>query len=316
MKILMAVVTGIIFMVNFAVVSAANIMDYPRVAVMQFGNKAIKTSGLREHDFNSASEYAIYQLSASGWFDLIDYEQLNAIAKMHNINNSGMVDPATVVQMGKFAGAQFMVVGNVTGLTSKATHVIYEHGRKAELGVQNRTVIANVAMRIVDIETGRIIVAGLGKGESSSANVEIAYKKYRNSRNNIGTATDMSTSETEGMSLDEALENLGDAVTETAMNELTDLAVEGTVNTIQNIADSSNSNENDENSDETYGVGGYEDNGVEEMESYVVKIGAEEFSDVQVRNAISKAVRDAIYGKMGLLTTLNGGKPLKIKTGF
>ena len=39
-------------------------------------------------------------------------------------------------------------------------------------------------------------------------------------------------------------------------------------------------------------------------------------SDIQVRNAISKAVRDAIYGKMGIMTTLNNGKPLKIKTGF
>ena len=52
------------------------------------------------------------------------------------------------------------------------------------------------------------------------------------------------------------------------------------------------------------------------MESYVIRIGTEDFSDVQVRNAISKAVRDAVYGKMGLLTTLNGGKQLKIKTGF
>ena len=50
--------------------------------------------------------------------------------------------------------------------------------------------------------------------------------------------------------------------------------------------------------------------------NYSIVIGTVEVSDVQVRNAISKAVRDAIYGKTGIMTTLNNGKPLKIKTGF
>ena len=53
-----------------------------------------------------------------------------------------------------------------------------------------------------------------------------------------------------------------------------------------------------------------------ETEDYVVTIGTVEVSDIQVRNAISKAVRDAVYGKTGLMTVLNGGKQLKIKTGF
>ena len=53
-----------------------------------------------------------------------------------------------------------------------------------------------------------------------------------------------------------------------------------------------------------------------EEENYSIVIGTVEVSDVQVRNAISKAVRDAIYGKTGIMTTLNNGKQLKIKTGF
>ena len=49
---------------------------------------------------------------------------------------------------------------------------------------------------------------------------------------------------------------------------------------------------------------------------YFVKIGAAEVSMVQARNALSKAIRDAVYGDMGIITTLNGGKKLKLKTGF
>lgn len=246
-------------------VKAADVHSYPTVAVMQFGNKAITSQGLRRYDFDSASEYAIYQLLASGWFDLVDYEQLSNIAKMHEINMSGLVDQSTAVQLGKFAGAQFMVVGNVTGLTSKESGLDYQHGRSGGLGVDVRTVIANVAIRIVDIETGRIVGAGLGKGESATSNVEIVFNKYRKSDNAI-------------------------------------LPIDSDESSGENEEEGGDLNNNSTNS--------------EEVGQYSIKIGSDTFSAVQVRNAISKAVRDAVYGNTGLMTMLNDGKKLKIKTGF
>ena len=246
-------------------VKAADVHNYPTVAVMQFGNKAITSQGLRRYDFDSASEYAIYQLLASGWFDLVDYEQLSNIAKMHEINMSGLVDQSTAVQLGKFAGAQFMVVGNVTGLTSKESGLDYQHGRSGGLGVDVRTVIANVAIRIVDIETGRIVGAGLGKGESATSNVEIVFNKYRKSDNAI-------------------------------------LPIDSDESSGENEEEGGDLNNNSTNS--------------EEVGQYSIKIGSDIFSSVQVRNAISKAVRDAVYGNTGLMTMLNDGKKLKTKTGF
>lgn len=246
-------------------VKAADVHSYPTVAVMQFGNKAITSQGLRRYDFDSASEYAIYQLLASGWFDLVDYEQLSNIAKMHEINMSGLVDQSTAVQLGKFARAQFMVVGNVTGLTSKESGLDYQHGRSGGLGVDVRTVIANVAIRIVDIETGRIVGAGLGKGESASSNVEIVFNKYRKSDNAI-------------------------------------LPIDSDESSGENEEEGGDLNNNSTNS--------------EEVGQYSIKIGSDTFSAVQVRNAISKAVRDAVYGNTGLMTMLNDGKKLKTKTGF
>ena len=90
-------------LVGASVAQATDIKNFPRVAVMNFGNKAITSQGLRDQDFSSATEYAIYQLPASGWFDLIDYEQLSTIANMHSINMSGLADPSTTVEIGKFA---------------------------------------------------------------------------------------------------------------------------------------------------------------------------------------------------------------------
>ena len=170
------VAAGVAMAILTSMASATSIKDYPRVAVMNFGNKAITSKGFRDQDFNLCTEYAIYQLQASGWFDLIDYEELNTIAQMHNINNSGLVDPSTIVAMGQFAGAEYMIVGNVTGLTLKE-NIAGLQVKNAKAGVGEHVVNASVAVRIVDIKTGRIMGAGIGKGSSTSTLTEIGFIK-------------------------------------------------------------------------------------------------------------------------------------------
>ncbi len=283
---------------GFNISSAANIKDYPRVAVMNFGNKAVMSGGLRETDFSAATEYAIYQLAASGWFDLIDYEELSAAAKMHSVNMSGLIDQTTAPAIGKFLGAQFMVIGNLTGLTTKENVVGYQHGKKGGLDTNEHVVTANVSMRIVDIETGRIVVAGLGKGSSTSSHTEVSFKKYRRKRNDSETTTvDLKARKTASeTSTGGTGESYGadDGYPDEGMN-----------------GSSSTESENEATYKWTQTTN-YED----EEHNYKVTIGTKEVADIQMRNAISKAVRDCIYGKMGLMTTLNGGKKLKIKTGF
>ena len=353
---------------SFSIAQAADIHSYPTVAVMQFGNKAITSQGMRSYDFDSASEYAIYQLLASGWFDLVDYEQLGNIAKMHEINMSGLVDQSTAVQLGKFAGAQFMVVGNVTGLTTKKSGLDYQHGRKGGAGVAVRTVIANVAIRIVDIETGRIVGAGLGKGESASSSVEIVFKKYRKPKNTVNTdivpylggsdvnvdsdisyddlgsiendsgqnAYDYEGVEPSGEMLEDESLRTGDngiyedsvdnGVYNASVNAGGTLIASHLINqlagnsSMAHLVDDSNSSDSEIYYGDTNGYNDYSGTGIssseEEVENYSIKIGSQSFSAVQVRNAISKAVRDAIYGDMGLMTMLNDGKKLKVKTGF
>ena len=255
--IMTALICSIIF-TNFA--EAANIKDHPRLAVMNFANKAVTSKGLREYDFSSASEYAIYQLSASDWFDLIDYEQMATVARMHSMNLSGLVDTSTAPALGNFLSAQFIMVGALTGMTVKESGAkIGAAGSKA--GFSKHTVTANVTVRFVDMETLKIVGVGMGSGTSSSTSAEISFSPYRNFENWI-------------------------------IPRQTNIII-GDENTINN-----NTISTADNAD------------------YFITIGTTEVSAVQVRNALSKAVRDAVYGKMGLLTTLNGGKKLKIKTGF
>ena len=246
---------------NFAH-AATPIKNHPRIAVCEFANKAITSEGFRDQDYSSATEYAIYQLSAADWFDLIDYEQMVTVARMHSINRSGLFDPSTVPQLGKFLAAEYILVGSLTGMTLKESGLSVS-GAGAKVGASKYTVTANVTVRFVDVETLKVAGVGMGTGTSASTNAEISFTPFRNAANWI-------------------------------VPRQTNIII-GDGNTINNGVISTGDTSGGE---------------------YSIKIGAAEVSMVQARNALSKAIRDAVYGNMGILTTLNGGKKLKIKTGF
>lgn len=262
MKKIFLLIVLIILGVTTSLEAATPIKNHPRIAVAEFANKAITSQGFRDQDYSSATEYAIYQLSAADWFDLIDYEQMVTVARMHSINRSGMFDPSTVPQLGKFLAAEYILVGSLTGMTVKESGLsIGAMGAKA--GGSKYTVTANVTVRFVDVETLKIVGVGMGTGTSASTRAEISFSPFRNATNWI-------------------------------VPKQTNIII-GDGNTINSGTISTG--------DTSFG-------------EYSIKIGVTEVSMVQARNALSKAVRDAVYGKMGILTTLNGGKQLKIKTGF
>ena len=172
----------IIFCATNTLYAATPIKNHPRIAIAEFANKAITSQGFRDQDYSSATEYAIYQLSAADWFDLIDYEQMVTVARMHSINRSGMFDPATVPQLGKFLAAEYILVGSLTGMTVKESGLsVGAMGAKA--GGAKHTVTANVTVRFVDVETLKIVGVGMGTGTSASTSAEISFNPFRNAAN-------------------------------------------------------------------------------------------------------------------------------------
>ena len=258
-KILLALLA--VLLINFDTCAAADIRDHPSVAVMQFTDKAIKSDveGIRGQDFSSAAEYAIVQLNASNWFDLVDYEQMTAIARMMAMYQSGLFDQSAAPMLGKFATAQFVLVGSLTGMTAKESKGGF---------MSKHSVTANVTVRLVDVETLKIVATGMGTGKSSSGKAEITFKPFRNNPGYVGVKQ---------------------------------------VNINVNHSTDGNPNINSDGvitmDDVSFGT-------------YYIKIDKFAVNAVCVRNALSKAVRDAIYGTSGIMTQLNGGKPMDIKTDF
>ena len=135
-----------------------------RVAVMDMGTH----EGVSDPDFDllnaeqSSSEYIIQQLMKSKYFTLIDKDVISNKLKTANIKITGLIPPNTAKQIGKLLNVDYIIYGNVVnvGLDEAAEGI-----------VRIRTVKSNLVIRIMDVKTGKILMAAKGEGKSKSASV-------------------------------------------------------------------------------------------------------------------------------------------------
>lgn len=235
------ILTILLLLTSIAFAAKKDIRDCPRIALMPFGNKAIVSRELNSSGMlDVASEYMTTQLVWCGRFDPVDYEQVSAALKIISAGQSGLYDLSTTSEVGKFIGCEFMIIGNITGLTLKESGAGVSSSSAGGAGLNKHTVTASVTLRAVDVETLRIVAASMGRDSSSSTKAEIKFPLYRNKG---------------GYTIWDVLANRDD--------------------------------------------------------NFSIKIGTQQVSDIQVVNAINKAVWQAMYGKTGLITYLDGGKVMK-----
>lgn len=157
----------------------AGLGDYPNVAVLNFSNRANASAELTFEDTNAVTDYVIEGLLDSSRFNVIERDQLAAVLNEHYLNLTGLIDPQTAVQIGKLAGVQYIVYGNVVGLSAKETGLSYNNSSYGGVGNTQYTVTANVTLRMIDTQTGRIVLAAHGQGSSSSSKTELSFDNRR-----------------------------------------------------------------------------------------------------------------------------------------
>ena len=140
-------------------ICAAGIFDYPTVAVIPFHKKAAVSADLSLSDEDIVSEIVNKELTNSGKFDIVDRAYLQETLDEQYLSMTGSIDQATAAQIGQLLGAQYIVVGSITGLSSK---------KKSNVGGGTYTVIAHVYARMIEVETGRVVLAGSGDGVSKN----------------------------------------------------------------------------------------------------------------------------------------------------
>lgn len=169
----------------------AGLHDYPRIAVLEFSNDSM-VSDFTLNDTKSVTDRMVEALVDCDRFNVMERRQLKALADEHHLNMTGLVDPSSAVQIGKMLGVQYLVFGNIAAISNKESEVGYTHSTYGSAGNQQHQVFASITARIVEIETGRIVLAAHGFGRSTSTKTEISFNKQKHNRRET-TTTDPET---------------------------------------------------------------------------------------------------------------------------
>lgn len=128
-----------------------------RVAVVGFDVHA-KDYGVREIEMKTIDMLST-ALFKTGCFDLVERKNIEKVFQEQKFQQSGMVDTATAVIIGKLLGAQAIVTGAVSEIGISAASFI----------ANITTVRVSIDVRVIDVETARILIAEKGDGRSSAA---------------------------------------------------------------------------------------------------------------------------------------------------
>ena len=113
-------------------------------------------------------------------FELISRTDVDKLIYEHELTATGLVDASTAPSFGRMLGAEYLLITNVTGLTStKKTGGLFGGGKN------NYVVTARMSARIVEVESGRVVLATTSTADS---NVKITDSLARVGTNNIDPA--------------------------------------------------------------------------------------------------------------------------------
>ena len=152
MKTLILIFTAL--MTFSSITEAALIDKNAMIAVMDLGNH--KSNAELDFDLvnaeKSASEYIIQGLNKHN-VNIIDKELIQDELQRRNLNTSSLIDPDTAKQIAEILNIDYIVYGNVVSVTLE----------------EKDKVTARIVARIMEVKTGKIIMAAKGMGKSESS---------------------------------------------------------------------------------------------------------------------------------------------------
>lgn len=168
----------LILAVFFAVLYSSQCFAVPiakdaNVAVMDFGTRPGATPS--EININNAeyasSEYIINGLMNKHCFNIMDKDMVMQQLKAEHLTTVGLIDPDTAKRIGDLLHTRYIIYGNVTNvsISDTGTQIMTNIGG----GVNICTVKAHMIARVMDVETGDILMAVKGDGKSKSSFVRL-----------------------------------------------------------------------------------------------------------------------------------------------
>ena len=148
----------------------------PRVAILEFKNKASHYTWTWYEAGRGAQDMLVTELVKSGKYRVIEREQLAAIMREKNLSMSGDMDPRTAIQFGKMLGVEYLIAGAVTelGVTDRGASVPGGLLRGLpSVNVRSQKAEAALDARAFSTSTGEIVWADTARDETSDASVYV-----------------------------------------------------------------------------------------------------------------------------------------------
>lgn len=149
---------GIFCLLMFIVLPTNYLEAAPTVAVLPFDNKSARKSTENLEDiFDGVRENVENDITRTGRFEPVPRTSTDIQKPLDEIkfDHSGLVDPATAAKYGKMIGAQYLVLGTITGISFKGNETI-----------------AHLSLRMIEVERAVIFLAGRGTGKAKGKSKE------------------------------------------------------------------------------------------------------------------------------------------------
>jgi len=141
-----------------------------RIAVIDFDDR----SGYGRNIGQGVADMLVTSLVESEKFLVIERSELDELLKEQGLGMSGAVTPQSAAQVGKLLGIEIMVTGSISEFGEKEQKVGGGIGSVGgfNLGVKKNMARVAVDIRMVDVNTGEIIVAKAAEGEDTSTGLD------------------------------------------------------------------------------------------------------------------------------------------------
>jgi curli biogenesis system outer membrane secretion channel CsgG len=149
-----------------------------RVAVMNFDYGTVQSSvnsifGADQDIGKGISAMLIEKLVKDGQFSVIERAALDKLLAEQNFSNSDRANPTSAAKIGQLLGVDTIIIGSITQFGRDDKHTNIGGGGFGSkyglggIGTKNSKAVVAVSARMVNVNTGEIISAVTGSGESS-----------------------------------------------------------------------------------------------------------------------------------------------------
>jgi len=155
------------------VASASPQSDRPMVAVMDFDYSAVNNwwSGVwGNYDIGKGvADMVVDELINESDFRVIERKRIDTVLAEQDFQASDRADPHTQAKMGRILGVRFIIAGSITKFNTsdkKYSAGGIVKGPLGRFGLKKSKSEVQLNARVIDAETGEILIAAKGKGDS------------------------------------------------------------------------------------------------------------------------------------------------------